>query len=60
MLIVLNSTKVEGAGFKAGRRIKLSYLVADGRSSRSELASKTTICTIILDQIQKLSPIVWV
>jgi phosphopantothenoylcysteine decarboxylase/phosphopantothenate--cysteine ligase len=56
-LIVLNSTKVEGAGFK-GDTNQVELFGADGRSVRSELASKTTIAAIILDQIKTIP--VWV
>ncbi len=56
-LIVLNSTKVEGAGFKVDTN-QVELFGADGRSVRSELASKTTIAALILDQIKTIP--VWV
>ncbi len=56
-LIVLNSTKVEGAGFKVDTN-QVELFGADGRSVHSELASKTTIASLILDQIKTIP--VWV
>ena len=56
-LIVLNSAKVEGAGFKVDTN-QVELFGADGRSVHSELASKTTIAALILDQIKTIP--VWV
>jgi phosphopantothenoylcysteine decarboxylase/phosphopantothenate--cysteine ligase len=56
-LIVLNSTKVEGAGFKVDTN-QVELFGADGRSVHMELTSKTTIATLILDQINTIP--VWV
>jgi phosphopantothenoylcysteine decarboxylase / phosphopantothenate---cysteine ligase len=56
-LIVLNSTKVEGAGFKVDTN-QVEIFSADGKSFRSDLASKTTIASFILDQIKTIP--VWV
>jgi phosphopantothenoylcysteine decarboxylase/phosphopantothenate--cysteine ligase len=56
-LIVLNSTKVEGAGFKVDTN-QVELFGADGRSVHMELASKTSIAALILDQIHTIP--VWV
>jgi phosphopantothenoylcysteine decarboxylase/phosphopantothenate--cysteine ligase len=56
-LIVLNSTKVKGAGFKVDTN-QVELFGADGRSVHMELTSKTTIATLILDQINTIP--VWV
>lgn len=56
-LIVLNSTKVEGAGFKVDTN-QVELFGTDGRSVRTELASKTTIAALILDQIKTVP--VWI
>lgn len=56
-LIVLNSTKVEGAGFKVDTN-QVEVFGANGSSISSELASKTIIASLILDQIKTIP--VWV
>ncbi len=56
-LIVLNSTKVEGAGFKVDTN-QVELFGAEGRSVHMELASKTSIAALILDQIHTIP--VWV
>jgi len=56
-LIVLNSAKVKGAGFKVDTN-QVELFGADGRSVHSELASKTNIAALILDQIKTIP--VWI
>jgi len=56
-LIVLNSAKVKGAGFKVDTN-QVVLFGADGRSVHSELASKTTVAALILDQIKTIP--VWI
>ena len=56
-LIVLNSAKVEGAGFKVDTN-QVALFQSDGESIKSELVSKAKIATMILDQIKTLP--IWV
>lgn len=56
-LIVLNSMKEKGAGFQLDTN-RVHIFQKDGKSISSEVANKSKIATLILDQI-KLAP-VWV
>lgn len=56
-LIVLNSAKVEGAGFQVDTN-QVEVFGANGSFVRSELANKTIIASLILDQIKTIP--VWI